>query len=95
MSESIKRSFQLQCLLNFKISFFFIERNVMNYIEFNDDTYAYNPIRYLPMNEVEFKHSFRVAIENKGISKIITIGQLVYGFILGGVLYMSLMKVMR
>ncbi|KMV31900.1 hypothetical protein L4D00_23445 [Photobacterium swingsii] len=61
----------------------------MNYIEFNDDTYAYNPIRYLPMNEVEFKHSFRVAIENKGISKIITIGQLVYGFILGGVLYMS------
>ncbi|MDO6542157.1 hypothetical protein [Photobacterium sanguinicancri] len=61
----------------------------MNYIEFNDAMYAYNPIGYLPMNESEFKHSFRVAIENKGISKIITIGQIVYGFILGGVLYMS------
>jgi hypothetical protein len=61
----------------------------MNHIKLEHSTISYNPISYIPMEEVKFRNSFKIALENKGIAKLVIIDKMVYGFVLGGVLYMN------
>ncbi|OAN13777.1 hypothetical protein A3K86_14545 [Photobacterium jeanii] len=61
----------------------------METITFNNTSYSYYPVSYLPMSKAEFNAYFRFALENKGITKIVAFDNQVHGFMMSNTLYMN------